>query len=114
MSITKKELKEIKKVALAYRQAQVFTSWDCYDPDPERWALHIKSVFLPIALGGGRKEHTFFYMYRGQRHEFPRPTINGYPSFDKVHCWDKEKEQKLIEILTAMESEDKKVLDKFQ
>jgi hypothetical protein len=114
MSITKKELKEIKKVALAYRQAQVFTSWDCYDPDPERWALHIKSVFLPIALGGGRKEHTFFYMYRGQRHEFPRPTINGYPSFDKVHCWNKEKEQKLIEILTAMESEDKKVLDKFQ
>ena len=53
-------------------------------------------------------------MYRGQRHEFPRPTINGYPSFDKVHCWNKEKEEKLIEILTAMESEDKKVLDKFQ
>ena len=76
--------------------------------------MHIKSVFLPIALGGGRKEHTFFYMYRGQRHEFPRPTINGYPSFDKVHCWNKEKEQKLIEILTAMESEDKKVLDKFK
>jgi hypothetical protein len=114
MSITKKELKEIKKVALAYRQAQVFTSWDCHDPDPHRWALHIKSVFLPIAFGAGNKTHTFFFMYRGSRNELPRGTINGYPCFDKVHCWNKEKEQKLIEILTAMESEDKKVLDKFK
>ena len=53
-------------------------------------------------------------MYHGQRHEFSRPTINGYPCFDKVHCWNKEKEEKLLEILTAMESEDKKVLDKFK
>tara|TARA_R100001015_G_C4615038_1_gene170992 strand:- start:11 stop:172 length:162 start_codon:yes stop_codon:yes gene_type:complete len=53
-------------------------------------------------------------MYRGSRNELPRGSINGYPCFDKVHCWNKEKEQKLIEILTAMESEDKKVLDKFK
>jgi len=113
MGISKKELQEIKQVARDYRATKIFTSWDCYDPNPHTWALHIKSVFLPIAFGAGNKEHTFFFMYHGGKHEFPRPTINGYPCFDKVHCWNKEKEDKLREILNAMIKEDEKVLERF-
>ena len=72
MSISKEELKEIKKLALDYRANAVFTSWDCYDKDPQKWADNLRTIFLPIAFGCVKKEHTFFYCYREERHELPK------------------------------------------
>ena len=113
MGISKKELENIKQVARDYRATKIFTSWDCYDHDVHTWARNIRCVFLPLAFGIDNKDYTFFYMYHGKGHEMARPTVNGYPCFDKVHCWNKEKEDKLREILQAMISEDEKVLESF-
>jgi hypothetical protein len=113
MPISKEELKEIKKLALDYRANAVFTSWDCYDKDPRRWADNLKTVFLPIAFGCSlKKEHTFFYCHRNERHELPKG-VNGFPMFDRVHCFTKEKEEKLIEILKTLETKEQKELDKI-
>ena len=110
--ISQKELDHIKKLALDYRASKIFTSWDCYDPNPNNWALNIKCIFLPIGLGAEiKKEHTFFYMPRGGKHELPRPTINGFPCFDQVHCFNKEKEDKLREILVFLDRKDQENLD---
>ena len=49
--VTKEELKEIKKLALDYRANAVFTSWECYDKDPQKWADNLRMIFLPIAFG---------------------------------------------------------------
>ena len=111
--ISQKELDHIKKLALDYRASKIFTSWDCYDPDPQAWARNLQLVFLPIAFGGFKKGHTFFYMPRGGKHEFPRPTINGFPCFDQVHCFNKEKEDKLREILVFLDSKDQENLDEI-
>ena len=45
--------------------------------------------------------------------ELPRPTINGFPCFDQVHCFNKEKEDKLREILVFLDSKDQENLDKI-
>lgn len=113
MPISKEELKEIKKLALDYRANAVFTSWDCYDKDPNRWADNLRIIFLPIGLGAKiKKEHTFFYCYRNSRHEIPNG-VNGFPMFDRVNCFTKEKEEKLIEILKTLETKEQKELDKI-
>ena len=112
MSISKEELKEIKKLALDYRANAVFTSWDCYDKDPQKWADNLRMIFLPIAFGCVKKEHTFFYCYRNSRHEIPNG-VNGFPMFDRVNCFTKEKEEKLIEILKTLETKEQKELDKI-
>ena len=113
MPISKEELKEIKKLALDYRANCVFTSWDCYDKDPNRWADNLRMIFLPIGLGANiKKEHTFFYCYRNPRHELPKG-FNGFPMFDRVNCFTKEKEEKLIEILKTLETKEQKELDKI-
>tara|TARA_B100000029_G_C17418311_1_gene903344 strand:+ start:657 stop:995 length:339 start_codon:yes stop_codon:yes gene_type:complete len=111
--ITDKELKEIKKLALDYRANLVFTSWDCYHKNPNIWCRNLQSVFMPLLFGCAKKEHTFFYMYFGERHQFDR-SANGFPMFDKVYCWNKEKEDKLREILIALEGKDKEVLEKIE
>tara|TARA_R110002020_G_scaffold115035_2_gene264622 strand:- start:6654 stop:6989 length:336 start_codon:yes stop_codon:yes gene_type:complete len=110
--MTNKELKEIKKLALDYRANAVFTSWDCYDKNPKRWADNLRMIFLPIAFGCVKKEHTFFYCYREERHELPK-NVNGFPMFDRVHCFTKEKEDKLREILKTLETTEQKELDKI-
>ena len=110
--MTNKELKEIKKLALDYRANAVFTSWDCYDKNPKRWADNLRMIFLPIAFGCVKKEHTFFYCYRNERHELPKG-VNGFPMFDRVHCFTKEKEDKLREILKTLETTEQKELDKI-
>ena len=113
MPISKEELKEIKKLALDYRANAVFTSWDCYDKDPNRWADNLRMIFLPIGLGANiKKEHTFFYCYRNPKHELPKG-FNGFPMFDRVNCFTKEKEEKLIEILKTLETKEQKELDKI-
>tara|TARA_A100001515_G_scaffold99124_1_gene80016 strand:+ start:157 stop:501 length:345 start_codon:yes stop_codon:yes gene_type:complete len=113
MPISKEELKEIKKLALDYRANCVFTSWDCYDKDPNRWADNLRMIFLPIGLGANiKKEHTFFYCYRNPKHELPKG-FNGFPMFDRVNCFTKEKEEKLIEILKTLETKEQKELDKI-
>ena len=112
MSISKEELKEIKKLALDYRANAVFTSWDCYDKDPQKWADNLRTIFLPIAFGCVKKEHTFFYCYREERHELPKGA-NGFPMFDRVHCFNKEKEEKLLEILKTLETTEQKELNKI-
>ncbi len=111
--ITDKELKEIKKLALDYRANCVFTSWECYDENPQRWADNLRMIFLPIAFGCVKKEHTFFFCYYGEKHELPK-SVNGFPMFDRVHCFTKEKEDKLREILIALEGKDKEVLEKIE
>ena len=112
MPISKEELKEIKKLALDYRANCVFTSWECYDENPQRWADNLRMIFLPIAFGSMKKEHTFFYCYREERHELPKG-VNGFPMFDRVNCFTKEKEEKLIEILKTLETKEQKELDKI-
>ena len=109
--VTKEELKEIKKLALDYRANLVFTSWECYDKDPQKWANNLKMIFIPIAFGCVKKEHTFFFCYYGGKHELNG--VNGFPMFDKVYCWNKEKEDKLREILKALDGKDKEVLEKI-
>ena len=109
--VTKKELKEIKKLALDYRANLIFTSWECYDKDPQKWANNLRMIFMPIAFGCVKKEHTFFFCYYGEKHELNG--VNGFPMFDKVYCWNKEKEDKLREILKALEGKDKEVLEKI-
>jgi hypothetical protein len=112
MPISKEELKEIKKLALDYRANLVFTSWNCYDKDPQKWADNLRAIFLPIAFGCVKKEHTFFYCYREERHELPKG-VNGFPMFDRVHCFNKEKEEKLLEILKTLETAEQKELNKI-
>jgi len=111
--VSNKELEEIKKLALDYRANCVFTSWDCYDKNPKIWADNLRMIFLPIAFGSMKKEHTFFYCYRNERHELPKG-VDGFPMFDRVHCFTKEKEDKLREILIALEDQDKIVLNKIK
>jgi len=111
--VSNKELEKIKKLALDYRANCVFTSWDCYDKDPNRWADNLRMIFLPIGLGANiKKEHTFFYCYRNPRHELPKG-FNGFPMFDRVNCFTKEKEEKLLEILKTLETKEQKELDKI-
>ena len=113
--MVKKELDKLKELALDYRANAVFTSWDCYEKDPKKWAENISLVFMPIALGGidKKKGYTFFYCYYSKRHQFPRG-VNGFPMFDRVHCLTKEKEDKLREILIALEDQDKIALNKIK
>ena len=110
--VTKEELKEIKKLALDYRANAVFTSWECYDKDPQKWADNLRMIFLPIAFGCVKKEHTFFFCYYGGKNQLTK-SINGFPMFDRVNCWNKEKEDKLRKILKALEGKDKEVLEKI-
>ena len=109
--VTKEELKEIKKLALDYRANLIFTSWECYEKDPQKWANNLRMIFMPIAFGCVKKEHTFFFCYYGGKHELNG--VNGFPMFDKVYCWNKEKEDKLREILKALDGKDKEVLEKI-
>ena len=50
--MTNKELDKLKTLALDYRANAVFTSWDCYDKDPKKWAENLNIIFLPIGFGG--------------------------------------------------------------
>ena len=111
--MTNKELDKLKGLALDYRANAVFTSWDCYDENPKIWADNLRMIFLPIAFGSMKKEHTFFYCYRNERHELPKG-VNGFPMFDRVHCLTKEKEDKLRDILIALEDQDKIALNKIK
>ena len=110
--MTNKELDKLKELALDYRANAVFTSWECYNKDPRIWTENIRHAFIPIAFGGidKKKGYTFFYCHYNGRNQFPSG-INGLPMFDTVHCLTKEKEDKLREILTALEDQDKQVLE---
>ena len=96
--MTNKELDKLKGLALDYRANAVFTSWDCYEKDPKRWAEHLRMIFPILAFQKVDEKYTFFYCYYGQRNEFPTGA-NGFPMFTAVHCLTKEKEDKLREIL---------------
>ncbi len=113
--MTNKELDKLKELALDYRANAVFTSWDCYDKDPKKWAENLNIIFLPIGFGGIKKsdKYTFFYCHYSQRHQLPSG-INGFPMFDRVQCLTKEKEDKLREILIALEDQDKIALNKIK
>ena len=113
--MVKKELDKLKGLALDYRANAVFTSWECYNKDPRIWTENISYAFIPIAFGGidKKKGYTFFYCYYSKRHQLPSG-INGLPMFDTVHCLTKEKEDKLREILIALEDQDKIALNKIK
>ena len=110
--MTNKELDKLKGLALDYRANAVFTSWDCYEKDPKRWAEHLRMIFPILAFQKVDEKYTFFYCYYGQRNEFPTGA-NGFPMFTAVHCLTKEKEDKLREILIALEDQDKIALNKI-
>ena len=50
--MVKKELDKLKVLALDYRANLIFTSWDCYEKDPNKWAENLRNIFMPIAFGG--------------------------------------------------------------
>ena len=114
--MTNKELDKLKGLALDIRANLIFTSWDCMvDGNPRKSASNIQEVFIPILFGGIKKgsKFTFFYEYYGKRNQLPSG-INGFPMFIKVHCLTKEKEDKLREILVALEDQDKIALNKIK
>jgi len=112
--MTNKELDKLKGLALDIRANLIFTSWDCYEKDPNKWAENLRNIFMPIAFGGIKKgsKYTFFYDYYNDRNQLPSG-VNGFPTFTRVQCLTKEKEDKLREILIALEDQDKIALNKI-
>jgi len=102
------ELKHLKELALDIRANSVFTSWSCKNVE------ELKRCFMPLAFGlPTKKKFTFFYCKRGGKNEWNR-NVNEKPVFYSVSCLTKKKEEKLKEILVALDKKDHEILNSIK
>lgn len=99
-----KQIEQLKTLAVDIKAGRVFTSWQVND----RQLLPL--IFMPIALGGFKKNWVFFYSYYDSHVSHPR-SIRDYPIFGSVGGLNKTKEKKLIEILNILNEKEKETLD---